>query len=280
MKLTIILVLLLLFPRSASWAYSIPNHQHLSLLTFELISACGYHSQFDPETVAQWSGNEDNSPYNGTVITRLRNWHFYNNSQGEDLWVLGSLINKTFHSRWRELLNFFNDPYRRSDQSQIAGALSHFIQDVSNPAHSVPIYHGPGHSDLFDYFPIQKKKLRESFPDACAELNQLKDLPATKLLNQMASKTLVHIEKDFSYQRNGQIVFAPFSKAYWVSPILDNDSFFSEYGLFGNTFGQNRVNGIFIEQKIFEEFAIERQLDAIVGTAALVLNLENQFSGK
>src|SRR6185312_2705869 len=85
------------------------------------------------------------------TLTRACNWHFYNR-EGQVRWRgVNRNLDAVFRQRIRKLEKQLKT--RKSHPSEIykvAGQVLHYIQDMTVPAHVVPIYHGPGHKDLVD----------------------------------------------------------------------------------------------------------------------------------
>lgn len=92
----------------------------------------------------------------GWTPTRARNWHFYNRDGQvrRAWWGAERNLDAVFRQRIRELEERLET--RESDPSEIykaTGRVLHYIQDMSVPAHVVPIYHGPGLKDRVDGYP-------------------------------------------------------------------------------------------------------------------------------
>lgn len=71
---------------------------------------------------------------------RVKNWHFYNPDRA-DL-SRKDTVEQSFIRLWQELREGFSS---NSGMSRLLflGGLIHLVEDVSVPAHSIPVYHGP-----------------------------------------------------------------------------------------------------------------------------------------
>lgn len=92
----------------------------------------------------------------GLTPTRASNWHFYNRDGQvrRAWWGAERNLDAVLRQRIRELEKRLET--REPDPSEIykaAGRVLHYIQDMSVPAHVVPIYHGPGLKDRVDGYP-------------------------------------------------------------------------------------------------------------------------------
>jgi hypothetical protein len=90
------------------------------------------------------------------TLTRAGNWHFYNRDGRvrKAWWGPERNLDAVFRQRIQELEGRLEtrDP-NPSEVYKAAGRVLHYIQDMSVPAHVVPIYHGPGLKDRFDGYP-------------------------------------------------------------------------------------------------------------------------------
>lgn len=285
----------LLFILSCIWglranSYNIDNHKQLSALSFELLDFCQLDFNLDPQELINFSGLEDSSPHHASFFTRLANWHFYTDSKKEDQWIIAKLIRRDFWKRWNNLMEEYQlNSTDKKERSALAGAIVHYIQDVSNPAHIAPVYHGPGLKDKFDSFPILSQALRENFPSLCKQMSYSEN-SAFEILEKTASSSKQSMHKSFTYKKNGIRHTESFGNAFWHPK--ESGDFFGVYGNLGNNFGntefehpkwfhhQNigpkntiqRDTAFYeVSESSFHNFALERQSSAILSTAKLIL---------
>ena len=269
-------------------AYVVPLHEQLTQVSLDLIDFCGEERSYASEAIVEFSGAEDYSPHEGSMVTRLTNWHFYTPRRSEDHQILAGAVNLDFFQRWEELLGMLAKESGEPIRSQIQGALVHFLQDVTNPSQVVPVYHGPGLSDSFDAYPPDVDRLRRAFPTFCKDLKKLSRW--TDLLDQAAERSLRDLGQKFDFIENGQVRSGHFLGLFWKAP--DKNDFFGSYGHLGNNFGKTefsifitrprrgpggmtrevvRNDNYVIDSSVYEEFAYRRHVDAIVVVAKALL---------
>lgn len=72
---------------------------------------------------------------------RIHNWHFYN-QQRQHLSKAG-LIEQSMKNLWQGVMRGLKNNTDIYDKSLFIGALMHLLEDLTVPAHIVPVYHGP-----------------------------------------------------------------------------------------------------------------------------------------
>lgn len=286
----LLLILSGIFSLSA-WSYSIPNHHQLTKLSGELLKACKLNYKLNLQEVIDYSGLEDSDPHEGNIGTRLANWHFYHGHDEKDVWFVKGVIRKTFHTRWKKMEMSFYKANTISDKSRSTGALIHFIQDVTNPSHVVPVYHGPGRKDLYDYYPIQEDSMRKLFQSNCAKVKSLainESIPG--LLHSTAKATLESLKETIQYNQNGIDESMELGNALWSLPSHKSGDFFGDYGVWGNNFGKTEFeteyykktqgprgtetgykNQFKVNKSEYDSYALKQQMSAVVKGAALIL---------
>lgn len=168
------------FWSSTALAYSaMPERGHavLSNLAIDLFNLCverGYGKpeylldQHERRTIVEANLDEDRT----RLLRRGLNWHFYN-PQMESKQRILLVINRSF-------IPLFNEIDARLKQPELPwiGALRaigraiHFMEDLTVPAHSVPVFHGPGLSDAYENFPLSgAPSASDLLPRIGADLN-------------------------------------------------------------------------------------------------------------
>jgi len=104
--------------------------------------------------VEEGAGKEDISP----LYTRITNWHFFkeNHKLRPKIIFYGNIIplrvtptsEIILKGRIEQFLQL-NSPGR---QAVLLGRILHHVQDMSTPAHAVPVYHGPLLKDSFENY--------------------------------------------------------------------------------------------------------------------------------
>lgn len=74
-------------------------------------------------------------------LSRTKNWHFYNPNKTSNTRQQGvEMSNERLWQRALEGISLYDG---HDDKWLFVGALIHLTEDLSSPAHSVPVYHGP-----------------------------------------------------------------------------------------------------------------------------------------
>lgn len=141
-------------------AYSaIPSRGHavLSNLAIDLFNKCVERGYGEPEfllnrnereRIVKANLNEDRT----RPLRRALNWHFYH-PQMESRQRTLLFINRSFiplFSRIEARLN--ESELSWNDALHALGRAIHFMEDLTVPAHSVPVFHGAGLKDAFESF--------------------------------------------------------------------------------------------------------------------------------
>ena len=151
--------------------------------------------------------------------------------------------------------------------------MVNYVQDVTSPAHSVPVYTGRfwrfSLTDRFDSFAVDQPALLNSLDGACEQALESADA-FQDVLKQNAESTL-------------NAVLAPVEgmptawSAFWRPS--EDPSEFGEYGPAGNNFGRSvqfRCGGkercVLLESDpLYRRFALARHRDAVIGTMRVLL---------
>lgn len=127
------------------------------------------------------------------TISRARNWHFFN---PDGRLVNNLLFNRSSGPRLAELVRELMTRYRSNDRQAVTGLLAgrilHHIQDMSIPAHAVPIYHGPGLLDSFELYAgahLGSTVVSVQSDEITAALGSLPDKPANQLAHFLYAHT-------------------------------------------------------------------------------------------
>ncbi len=206
--------------------------------------------------ISQGSKKEDEGG-----LVRILNWHFYRAEDSPYLKPFPFMVLGTTHPSSRKiftehaaaLLNKTNN----NDIEAIfllAGRIIHHIQDMSTPAHVVPVYHGP---TLYPkYFPSKKDAFEEFSKKhidnylSTSEISMtfeendriIKESNSTilSLYDQVAKRTLSYLKSDessFKVKVNG-IKEKGTCDLFWIKfdpikPRHNKTDGWGEYGLFG-----------------------------------------------
>jgi len=151
-----------LLPTSAH-AFKDVDHAFLTRQSWTLyrqwLEAGGRNSAIaDPEAIVQGTIAED-----AVTLTRARNWHFFNPAgRLENGWVFQRSSAARLADLIKALQQALAERASPAATGLLAGRILHHLQDMSVPAHAIPIYHGPGKLDAFERFSEANK---DRFPN-------------------------------------------------------------------------------------------------------------------
>lgn len=184
------ILLIVVMALSLSGAYAKKSHPVLTGLGVALYNQCAPELGLLPLNVTTGrqieigSGREDR----WWEISRLRNYHFYDrrHERGDSI-GRGLLGLKHMHRRFRKL----TAEALLADGAVRLGRIIHHLQDVTVPAHVVPVFHGgPLRGDPIDGMVIDSARIVP--PDSCADIDLGVDFRA--MLDSTAELTLARLE--------------------------------------------------------------------------------------
>ncbi|MEM7099226.1 MAG: hypothetical protein AAF541_13270 [Pseudomonadota bacterium] len=203
----------------------------------------------------------------GNVFSRMFRWSYYNRDDQTSKTFLG-LLDTRFHNRFKELIGRLDGSRSRQRELQTLGRLTSFIQDVTSPAHVVPVYTGRwwrfSASDRFDRFEVDEDRVARAVAGTCSYVTAPPDQFETVLIDA-ATETLTAVQ--------GPIFGFPTTwEAYWK--LAENPDDFGEYGVAGNQFGQRtqfRCSGeerclLLKDDPLYGDFATARHVAAVLGS--------------
>jgi len=277
-----------IFVNSSAYAYYPAIHESLTKLAIERYNHCQSTLGL-PEfnlTLANLISEANSHEDTQFIFKRILNWHFYDvNKEEKKLLFFDTRLHRHFNALELSLLS---RPPDMTERGRLLGALLHYIQDVSVPAHVAPIFHPrlelPA-QDSFDEYPVaQLWQNRENLEKniTCPQFNR--DLQATidatdqynRLLDRVALQTRVAITQP--------IADLPVTwNAFWLTGEKGE---FGEYGIAGNHFGEQvsipcaeSICKIEAGDKIYVEFAFVQHrlaIQASVDAIYLMLSLANK----
>ncbi|KQQ64395.1 hypothetical protein ASF84_25995 [Pseudomonas sp. Leaf127] len=237
------LSVLLLMGAQAAWAFDPELHR---AYTRQAVAAWAGCASLLPEVGAALAAGTDAEDTGVlTAWQRLTHWHFYNRD-GKLLpfWFIDRNIDRIFALRVEALEQLLQQ--KRPPITEVyeqAGRVLHYIQDMSVPAHVVPVFHVAGSADPFDSF-----KRRESLPAFSLSLDECQQLKAETatapaylhtLLNEAAESTL----RAIGQRPSGPEMAENAWQRYWAWPARDPDEAAKGWGEYGTcTFALGPVN--------------------------------------
>ncbi|GAB7531926.1 hypothetical protein PS3A_43400 [Pseudomonas sp. 3A(2025)] len=208
------------------------------------------HRAYTRQAVEAWSSCASLLPEAGTALAagtdaedtsaltgwqRLTHWHFYNrDGKLQPLGFIDRSIDRIFAIRVDALEQRLKQ--ERPDITEVyeqAGRVLHYIQDMSVPAHVVPIFHVAGSADPFDSF--KRSESLPTFSLSLAECQQLSAETTTDpaylhtLLNNAAESTLHAIGQRPSGTETRENAW----QNYWVWPARDPEEAAKGWGEYG-----------------------------------------------
>lgn len=258
---------------------------------------------------ASFSSNDNNLPYALLTfhpISRVTNWHFFTlednkanpNSRIEQF--------EMSHKRlWQWAKAGFGQAKQPKDQALFIGALIHLIEDVSVPAHTVPVYHGPSLiglftafkplvdygeqqakiesgwgikliSDQIDKIKVNQNQLQQRLtakPSICLSLNQV--MTPEQIRYQLANKTKQALNQPIKNCNNHQwSTFWPKtdnteeSKALKYFGKYQTEPLFNYSGNLKNP--QGEICSFIDKDPRYQQFVSERHIDAIEANIQLL----------
>ena len=222
-------------------------------------------------------------------FVRIFRWNYYDRSGVGDrdiLWV----IDTRFHEHFDQLVRRIAAAEDAHDRYRNAGRIIGYIQDVSSPAHAVPVYASRwwrlSTKDRFDRYPVDEERLAEAVAGRC---DQALALPRPVLqaadgdaaagyqavLEAAARETLAAV-------RAPMIGLPATWEVFWT-PDEDPGSF-GAYGPAGNNFGRGARFPCGLSERcellrddpLYAAFALERHADAVLRTMQALAIVQGQ----
>jgi len=124
--------------------------------------------------IIQGSADEDETQ----LLSRALNWHFYRQENSPTPKKVKFIFYPTSENIFQKRIKQFQSEKDLKKKYNILGRIIHHIQDMTTPAHILPIYHGPG---LPFYW--NKIFIDDYFENFLAKNNNLIEVPEINLEN-------------------------------------------------------------------------------------------------
>lgn len=227
------LSLLLLMSAQAAQAFDPDLHRDYTRQAVEAWSSCASLLPEAGKALAAGTDAEDTSAL--TAWQRLTHWHFYNrDGKLQPFWFIERNIDRIFAIRVDELEQLLKQ--ERPDSLEVyeqTGRVLHYIQDMSVPAHVVPIFHVAGAADAFDSF-----RRSENLPTFSLSLAECQQLNADTAIDPAYLHTLLSNAAESTLHAIGQR--PPGTEThenawqnYWVWPARDPEEAAKGWGEYG-----------------------------------------------
>ncbi len=294
-----VLCLMFALTTGSASAYDKGTHEQLTREAVALIGRCA----------RQNAHLADPSLYVGTLIDlnlrqdetlrKARLWHFPFVARGDcgdpcreecyardwcPYWlsfICGMTVYRSFDPWVNHLIRRASFAREPVEVYRAAGALLHYLQDLTVPAHALPIFHPVPlwHGDELDGYEVSATHCKLQLEDArdpCERLEQVSDLAS--LLINVRETTLRSLATSFPLRSpRGQ---ERSWSVFWRSPPDPQAPEFKLYGC--KAFGEIQVecaNEAFeVDEQTYAKFANARASDAILASAQLIVYLQKQIA--
>lgn len=273
-----ILLFTFIFYSFSSFAYSEYNHALITQYAIDLLNKKFGDNYISPEEAKEIiKGNCSEDHIGRKWLVRLWNQHFYNPLKPKKYWRRTKSIDVRFERIAKKCFDRKGTP----EYYYSVGEITHHIQDVTNPSHVVPIYHGGRKKDQFD-----EQCVCAYFPNSI-EIDTTIRYAApfhSSILAPTAIKTLKNIESEFEIKiktKNDSISKIINWSYFWEDKPK---GWFGKYGCLGkskkwkilkndnylNEIIQQRDTIYYIDKKDFDNFSSQQIALAVVQTAQFI----------
>lgn len=281
-KYCIVLALIAGLP-CAGYAYPGPVHQELTFLAAKQLNRCLEGSgvpSLGPLEV-RYVVKRDVSEAERSVFRRMLQWRYYDRRQKERGFL--GLVETRLHEHYNKTARALRRADSLRDRYTNLGVLVHYLQEVTVPAHVIPIFNPRlwrlFEGDTMDKYPLDKTAVEARLGGLCEALfaDRAKDF------KQLLVETAEHTRA----AARGPIPGLPADwTAFWRDDADPSD--FGEYGPAGNRFG--RATGfrcgesrrerchLVDDDPIYRDFATARHVDAVLATMRAMLMAQKLFA--
>src|SRR5688572_23843474 len=214
--------------------YSVPNHEALTRFAVKQIDFCvAKHPDLAPGHVSAGlevcSLVECNAAQDG-AFEKIALWHFYSPDKELRSWL--PIARDTKLDNWFAILSRELEASTKQPATahEIVGALIHYLQDVTVPAHVLPIFHVPPMSDKFDKEAFHEPTLIDD-KEKCRAL-----LDSKRLVNQILFDTAFRTRRSLDQRLPKAGQTAATWEVFWNPE--PKKSGFAKYGCAKNRFGE------------------------------------------
>ncbi len=238
---------------------------------------------------------------------RIKNWHFYKSENSKYLNPFCSLLGKEYPSSRKIMMEYIDKLATSKDNINdtliLAGRIIHHIQDMSTPAHVVPIYHGlsshpidfPRKKDGFEKFSKDNidyylSNLSKEIINTNIQNHSINsDITLIELYDNVANKTLDYLNSDsvnFNITIDSQLEKVS-STLFWIPfDIKDiknkKTDGWGKYGILNDKFGKTTTVTIDKKEykicfKDYEHIYIHFITQMVTDTLAVLMYLDKKI---
>lgn len=265
------LLLCVLLPTLAS-GYEPQAHQRLTFYAAKALNRCLEGSDVPPLTPLQvrFIATSNMGLANSNALVRFFRWSYFDVAGRDDRKVLW-LINTRFLNHFDEVAQKLRTTSDSADRYRELGRVVSYVQLVTSPSRAVPVYSGRfwrwSFSDRFDNFTVREQILEKALGEDCSLLKP-KPESFREILFDVARETLKAVRSPIGGLPTTW-------ESFWEPGEEPGD--FGDYGPAGNNFGRkvefpcsedpHQTCVLLENDPLYLEFALQRQLDAVRGTA-------------
>jgi hypothetical protein len=279
----LVAVLALLLP-VPGFGYDAQVHQRLTFLAAKTLNRCLEGSSVPRVTPLQvrFVATSNMGLADSNALARLFRWSYYDAADSRSRRLLW-LVNTRFTEHFDQLVRSLKSAPDEADRYRELGRIVSYVQLVSAPTRALPVYSARfwrgSWTDRFDRYRVDESTLQEALAkDDCSFLDAT-PRDYRSILQSVARDTR-------------EAVQAPMDglpatwEAFWrVGESLGD---FGEYGPAGNSFGHavefpcggNGAERCVLVRRdpLYAEFALQRQLAAVRGTAQAMFLFQTESS--
>ncbi|MEM1434510.1 MAG: hypothetical protein AAGG11_10685 [Pseudomonadota bacterium] len=260
-------------------AYEGALHQELTFMAARYFNGCIDEGRLNATALTplqvRYVAKTNRRQAQGNFFGRLFNWDYYDPAEQRTpsfLW----LIDTRFHEHFNEVTRRLANPRSQAAFFSDLGRITNYVQDVTSPAQTVPVYTGRfwrfSIGDRFNDFRINQEQVRARLDNAC-DLARAVPEEYVAILTTTASGTLSALKEPL----NGMPVTW---EAFWRPN--DRPGQFGEYGPAGNNFGRSvqfrcgpreqRQRCVLLEDDpLYRSFAADRHAQSVIATMRVFL---------
>lgn len=277
-----VFLVLFFFISGFAQSYESSIHQQITFLAAKQYSKCAESDKemYQPSALdVRYLVRANVAQADAGFFSRSFRWNYYNQTGEEGrefLWVIETRL----HQHYRNLLVDVDSEKPVEERLRSLGKVLSYLQDVTSPSRVVPVYTGRwwrfSFSDRFDRFPMNIGAVEARLDGSCSKITLRKD-SFSSLLAETADQTIEAIKT--------KIDGYPVSwEAFWS--FARNQGDFGEYGPAGNQFGKRSAFNCGEEEQclllegdpLYQEFALERHVQAVEVTMQVLMMMQNNFS--
>ena len=266
---------------TAAYGYESKIHQQLTFVAARQFNRCMQNNT----AIARFSALDtryivkaNTAQADGNIFRRMFRWNYYNRATQKNRVALW-LIDTRFHSHFNYVERRIERRDERKDRMRDLGKLLNYVQDVTSPAHVVPVYTNRwwrwSWSDKFDRYPVDQPRLEAALQDTCEYVT----LPAAQFQD-----VLVEVANDTIMAVQGKILGFPTTwESYWR--FAKKPESFGDYGSAGNAFGDHSQfkcgEGqrclLLKDDPLYRNFAHDRHVAAAIGSMRAMFLLQSGY---